>query len=450
MKQAVVLAAVLAMAFGAPQYLIENKEMSAALVEDGCRMEYVTVWEDVEAEEVNKVICETEFREECFTEHEEVCVNATEKVCSMVDEMVCVDSVTNKCGLEQVLKNETYTETECTKVYKNICEYEWIGEGKNKKWVPVEDSCVTKPFEECEDVMKYKENYVEEEVCRDIPIKDCRNMPKEVCEDPAENQICEEVPTEKCEIVPHEECKQITGTVPKKVSKKVTKVMCDGDEESNQNDIELKTSIDTADASENEIDDKPEFDESELPKINANPEITTEIVDVSVDNTKEVELGIDISEEKEEEESGSGLSDEESSEMTTENAVEITEESMDEDTETTEKPMEVTEMASTTISTTENIVTEMTETVTTDAPEAAKDITTDSALPDPSEAPKRKFDDSRIIFSDEAIDSRNKVLATRVFIDDGLLSPRTSTEKAVPSGSSGSDRIFFPDQDFKG
>jgi len=447
MKQAVVLAAVLAMAFGAPQYLIENKEMSAALVEDGCRMEYVTVWEDVEAEEVNKVICETEFREECFTEHEEVCVNATEKVCSMVDEMVCVDSVTNKCGLEQVLKNETYTETECTKVYKNICEYEWIGEGKSKKWVPVEDSCVTKPFEECEDVMKYKENYVEEEVCRDIPIKDCRNMPKEVCEDPAENQICEEVPTEKCEIVPHEECKQITGTVPKKVSKKVTKVMCDGEEEANQSDIELKTSIDTADASENEIDDKPEFDESELPKINANPEITTE---VSVDNTKEVELGIDISEEKEEEESGSGLSDEESSEMTTENAVDITEESMDEDTETTEKPMEVTEMASTTISTTENIVTEMTETVTTDAPEAAKDITTDSALPDPSEAPKRKFDDSRIIFSDEAIDSRNKVLATRVFIDDGLLSPRTSTEKAVPSGSSGSDRIFFPDQDFKG
>merc|ERR1711874_682945 len=101
---------------------------------------------------------------------------------------------------------------------------------------------------------------------------------------------------------------------------------------------------------------------AELPKINANPEITTE---VSVDNTKEVELGIDISEEKEEEESGSGLSDEESSERPPKNAVDITEESMDEDTETTEKPMEVTEMASTTISTTENIVTEMTETVTT-------------------------------------------------------------------------------------
>merc|ERR1712241_1122626 len=297
--------------------------------------EYVTVWEDVETEEVDKVISETEFKEECFTEHEELCVNATEKVCSMVDEMVCVDSITNKCGLEQVLKNETYTENECSKVYKNICEYEWIGEGKTRKWVPVEDSCVTKPFEECKDVVKYKENYVEEEVCRDIPIKDCRNMPKEVCVDPAENQICEEVPSEKCEIVPHEECKQITGTVPKKVSKRVTKVMCDGDEEQegNENDIELKTSIDTADVSENEIDDEPVQNESEQPEIQANPEIVTERIDDSVDNeeVEEVDLGVDLSEE------------EGSAEATTEEQMEPTEESMKE--ETTMQPIEiVTEM----------------------------------------------------------------------------------------------------------
>merc|ERR1712152_899 len=152
------------------------------------------------------------------------------------------------------------------------------------------------------DVEKYKENYVEEEVCRDIPIKDCRNMPKEVCVDPAENQICEEVPSEKCEIVPHEECKQITGTVPKKVSKRVTKVMCDGDEEQerNENDFELKTSIDTADVSENEIDDEPVQNESEQPETQANPEIVTERIDESVDyeEVEEVELGVDLSEEE--------------------------------------------------------------------------------------------------------------------------------------------------------
>merc|ERR1712241_355112 len=391
--------------------------------------EYVTVWEDVETEEVDKVICETEFKEECFTENEEVCVNATEKVCSMVDEMVCVDSITNKCGLEMVLKNETYTETECNKVYKNICEYEWVGEGKTRKWVPVEDSCVTKPFEECEDVEKFKENYVEEEVCRDIPIKDCRNMPKEVCVIPAENQICEEVPSEKCEIVPHEECKQITGTVPKKVSKRVTKVMCEGDEEQerNENDIELKTSIDTADVSENEIDDEPVQNESEQPEIQANPEIVTERIDeTTVDNeeVEEVELGIVLSEE-----AGSA-------EATTEEQMETTEESMKE--ETTMQPIEiVTEMITTESITSEDNLTEMVEIITTESTVS-------------SEAPRRNFDDSRIVFSDEAIDNRNKVLAAGVFIDDGLLSPRSTTEKPATKKSSDNSRIFFPDQDLKG
>lgn len=427
MKQAVVLAAVLALAFGAPQYLVENKEMSEKLTEDGCRMEYVTVWEDVETEEVNKVICETEFKEECFTEYEEVCVNATEKVCTMVDEMVCVDSLTNKCGLEQVLKNETYTETECEKVYKNICEYEWIGEGKTKKWVPVEDSCVTKPFEDCEDVVKYKENFVEEEVCRDIPIKDCRNMPKEVCVDPAENEICEEVPVEKCEIVPHEECKQITGTVPKKVSKKVTKIMCDDDEEpkESENEIELKTSIDTADVSENEISDNPEL---------GNPEVVTDKEDLPEDNVEaeEAELGIDIDYE-------------ELTTVTTDKTIETTEKPI----ETTETEVETTE----TVTIAEDIVTEKVKSVTTEAPETVVEISTEFVEAESSQAPRRKFDDSRIIFSDEAIDNRNKVLATRVFIDEGLLSPQPAqgeTAKPAPKGSSDSDRIFFPDQDFKG
>merc|ERR1711892_161986 len=442
MKQAWVLASILALAFGAPQYLVEQKQVSGKLTDDGCRMEYVTVWEEVEAEEVDKVICETEFREECFTEYEQVCVNSTEPVCSMVDEMVCVDSITNKCCLEQVLKNETYAETECKKVYRNICEYEWIGEGKTKKWVPVEDSCVTKPFEECEDVMKYKENFVEEEVCRDIPIKDCRNMPKEVCVDPAENQICEEIPTEKCEIVPHEECKQITGTVPKKISKKVTKVICDNDEKPHENEkeIELETSIDTADVSENEISDEPEDRKPEQTEIVVeNPEISTETVTVQDDNVevREAELGIEIA-----------LT--EPAVVTTEKSIETTAPPME--TETTDTPMEttvVTTQSTTTQSTTtKKIVTEKAATITTTAPQAVKGITTEFSVPESSQAPTRNFDDSRIIFSDEAIDIRNKVLATRVFIDDGLLPP--STVKPVTRKSPGSSRIFFPDQDLKG
>merc|ERR1711892_124071 len=288
--------------------------------------------------------------------------------------------------------------------------------------------------------MKYKENFVEEEVCRDIPIKDCRNMPKEVCVDPAENQICEEIPTEMCEIVPHEECRQITGTVPKKISKRVTKVMCDNDEEpqENDNEIEVKTSIDQADVSENEINDDPKLGKPEQPEILvenvANPEISTETVTVPEDNLQfeEAELGIEIA-------------DDEQTEVTTEKSIETTEPPMEPGT--TDKPMETTEVATTQSTTTEEIVTKKVESITTTAPQAAKVVTTEFAVPESSQAPKRKFDDSRIIFSDEAIDNRNKVLATRVFIDDVLLP--ASTVKPVTKKSSSNDRIFFPDQDLK-
>merc|ERR1711983_537668 len=43
--------------------------------------------------------------------------------------------------------------------------------------------------------------------------------------------------TEKCDILPHEECRQVLETVPKRISKKVTKVVC---EEERQMD-EMKT-----------------------------------------------------------------------------------------------------------------------------------------------------------------------------------------------------------------
>merc|ERR1719320_1821300 len=159
------------------------------------------------------------------------------------------------------------------------------------------------------------------------------------------------------------------------------KVICDEEEEP-ETDIELKTSIETADVSENEIDDEPSFDESDLPGINSNPEVITERIDEPVDNT-----------------------------------------------------MEATEVVATE-GTDEEIQTEMAEIVTTEAPQAVKEVSTESAVPASNEAPRRKFDDSRIIFSDEVIDNRNKVLATRVFIDDGLLPPRTSTENPAPKRSS--------------
>jgi len=357
MKQVLVLASVLTLTLGAPQFLVEEKEISG----DECHVEYVTVWEEVETEEVNKVICETEFNEECFTEHDIVCVNSTEPVCDMIDELICVDNITNKCGLELVLKNETYTETECSTIYRNICEYEWIGEGKTRKWVPVEDSCVTKPFEECEDVIKYREHFVEEEVCRDIPIKDCRNNPKEVCVDPEMNEICEDVPVEQCEIVPHEECKQVIEKVPNKISKKVATVICNDtdDETENEDEIDIQTSIDVADVSENEIPDNHEKDDA-----------TETIPDQSM--TPDLVHEQDLS---------------------------------------------------------------------------------NTSITDANNEARQDVDNSRIIFSDEEIDSRNKLLATRIFIDEGLISTKTNghSNTVTPTkGNSNNDRIFFPDQDILG
>jgi len=434
MRQAWVFATVFALAFGAPLNLVEPQNFP-----DGCHIEYVTVWEEVETEEVNKVVCETEFREECFTELDQVCVNSTEPVCNMVDEMVCVDSNTNKCGLEQVLKNETYTETECKKVYRNVCEYEWIGEGETRKWVPVEDSCVTKPFEECEDVVKYRENFVEKEICRDIPIKDCTNIPKEVCVDPSESQVCEEIPIENCEIVPHEECKQITGTVPKKVSKEVTKIVCNEVQDKNVGDLDLETSIDMADVSENEISDRPDIYEGnyENPDNAENPEIV-------YDNSNP-----EVSLENEEEELGVNYTGPQTTIITTESSIKTPEQSM----ETTEKNTETTEIVTMQNTSTETIVTEEDNSQQTEATQSVKDITTEYIRTETSEAPRKEFDDSRIIFSDEAISNRNKDLATRVFIDDGLLSDKSAGNaevKPISKVSSGNDRIFFPDQEFNG
>merc|ERR1712227_744278 len=72
-------------------------------------------------------------------------------------------------------------------------------------------------MEECGPVTRFQEEFVDEEVCRNIPIKDCKNVQEEVCED---------VETEKRDILPHEECRQVLELVPKRISKKVTKVVC--------------------------------------------------------------------------------------------------------------------------------------------------------------------------------------------------------------------------------
>merc|ERR1739836_141581 len=125
MKRAIVIAASLALVWGAPQFKTDT-------IRSNCRSEVTTVFEETETETVNKVICQTEFREDCSAKVSEVCRNVTtgEAKCHSVDKFVCVDSMTNKCGIEKVLKNVSYTETVCDDKPQDICEYE-IVEGKS-------------------------------------------------------------------------------------------------------------------------------------------------------------------------------------------------------------------------------------------------------------------------------------------------------------------------------
>merc|ERR1712152_124354 len=257
MKRAIVIAALLALVWGAPQFKTDT-------IRSNCRSEVTTVFEETET--VNKVICQTEFREDCSAKVSEVCRNVTtgEAKCEQIDNFVCVDSITNKCGIEKVLKNVSYTETVCRSKLENICEKEFVdGEAK-----PVEGSCVSKPTEVCEEMTRFQEEFVDEDRCRDIPIKDCKNVQSEVCSEQQE-LVCEPQHTEDCQIVPHEECEHIVEKIPKKVSKKITKVVCDENEEgeeptevedeSSNNDDSIINNIfeifGISNTGENEIDD---------------------------------------------------------------------------------------------------------------------------------------------------------------------------------------------------
>merc|ERR1719410_2969310 len=77
-------------------------------------------------QQLAKVVCETEFREQCEVRVETSCRNVTtgRQKCRTQDTFTCVDSTATRCGQEQVLKNVTVQETSCRQVVEDICEME--------------------------------------------------------------------------------------------------------------------------------------------------------------------------------------------------------------------------------------------------------------------------------------------------------------------------------------
>merc|ERR1712218_43037 len=390
MERVIVIAASLAMVWTAPQFLTDT-------IRSSCRSEVTTVFEETETETVNKVICQTEFREECTTKVAEVCRNVTTGVqeCQNIEKFECVDSITNKCGIEKVLKNVSYTETVCRNKLENICEKEFVG-GEAR---PVEGSCATKPTEVCEEMTRFQEEFVDEDRCRDIPIKDCKNVQSEVCNEKTES-VCEPEHTEDCQIVPHEECEHIVEKIPKKVSKKITKVVCD---ESDEEEEEEKPTEIAEDESANADD-------------NANDILNNifEIFGISNNGENEIE--------------------DEKPELV---PVITTTEFMIDDGLLSESTTKTTTTSTThpTTTTTTSTTSTTTTTLRTSTVKDLENIPTE---------PVRRMDGSKIIFSDQELEARNKDLANRVYLN--VVPTRPTTTESVPTTSEDPhSRIFFPE-----
>merc|ERR1711971_1521835 len=153
------------------------------LLAAGCRLEVITVQEEVEETKVEKVVCETEFRPTCTVKLEKDCRNVTRPACEVSEKMECVQNTVSQCSFETR-----------------------IGDTGEEEQV---------------------------EVCRDIPIEDCQLVKEENCKDGEMEEVeeCDEKEVEECEIVPHEECHQVTVELPKLQDKQVQQIVCDQENE---------------------------------------------------------------------------------------------------------------------------------------------------------------------------------------------------------------------------
>merc|ERR1712055_692517 len=80
----------------------------------GCRLEVITVQEEVEETKVEKVVCETEFRPTCNIKLEKDCRNVTRPACQEEEKVeVCRDIPIEDC---QLVKEEKCIDGELEEV----------------------------------------------------------------------------------------------------------------------------------------------------------------------------------------------------------------------------------------------------------------------------------------------------------------------------------------------
>jgi len=355
----------------------------------GCRLEVITVQEEVEETKVEKVVCETEFRPTCTVKLEKDCKNVTRPACEVSEKMECVENTVSQCSFETRLGS--------------------TGEEE------------------------------EVEVCRDIPIEDCQLVKEENCKDGELEEVeeCDEKEVEECEIVPHEECHQVTVELPSLQDKQVQQIVCD-----QENEIEDATTTEKVAEQETNNDVEENVLENNYDEIL--DAVNTIFGSGATEDVNEEEVKVVATTEAE------TLATEEPLPTTTilpsvPTTVTTTAPTTTTTTTTTAPTTTTTEAATTTESTSttsETASSESSSSVSTVeiVTEAATPVSVSSTIV-PTEP---KTDDSKIHFRD---DGPVRDFTKRIFVDDGLVDARRKAIEAQRKAASDASRIFFPTEE---
>ena len=243
-----------------------------------CRTEYITLW-DTKYKETETQQCTTEYEKVCKTEYERQCKNTYKKECHTVYEKQCHTVYKSVCVQKYKTEYEPYTETECTTLYKEDCQYHWEGYGNDKVWVPIVGTCKKNPYDECKDVAKTKAKQVAYPVCNDVPEQKCVNVPKQECTS-VPDQICTNQPYQACSDVPRQNCVAVHKKVPVRVTRQAAKKVCDDTDEYSDGVTEATRNVSLAAIlgiiNINERRAAPEFDVGNETNIDVGNDTTTE------------------------------------------------------------------------------------------------------------------------------------------------------------------------------
>ena len=185
-----------------------------------CKSVHVTEWK-TEYIEIGQEKCSAVYVHHCETVNKKECKQVEEMICTSVQENQCRIELEKNCTHEERTEFRKYNETVCTTMYIKNCNSSIIMEGNRE--------CTTVPYESCTEVPRVQEVLTIYPVCKNIPHEKCLVVPKQKC---AKNiqTVCSEVPYSNCkQDVPKKKCVSVPKKVPRRVSYKALKEICQED-----------------------------------------------------------------------------------------------------------------------------------------------------------------------------------------------------------------------------